>query len=204
VSRQITCVHKQRAGRAIAQAQSGDHGFTIMEVMVAAGISSMLAVVIGVLTVYGERSFALMASSADLDSQSLNALDVLSRELRDASAVTSAQTNLPIKSLSLTCVDDSSGTRQLNITWDGEQRTLTLAKTGQTNWVLLKDCDDWGFTLCDRAAILTTSDVYFRNVTNIAQCKMVNLAWSCSRTNFGSVRTASSQKLQVGLRNSSQ
>src|SRR4051794_30508120 len=91
------------------------HGLTLMEVLVATGLGSLMAAIIFTLTLYGERSFAVMANCADLDSKSRNALDVMSREIRQATQVTAVVTNFPLKWLTLTNADRGS---KLTLTWD--------------------------------------------------------------------------------------
>ena len=56
--------------------------------MVALALSSMLLARAGSLWLFGSRSFAAMGNYADLDARSRNALDLMSRDIRQATQVT--------------------------------------------------------------------------------------------------------------------
>ena len=79
--------------------QEDHHGFTLVEIMVAAGVGSLVLTAVAFLSLYGARSSVAVCNYTDLDARSRYALDVMCREIRQATAVTAVQPNLPIKSL---------------------------------------------------------------------------------------------------------
>jgi hypothetical protein len=179
--------------------------FTLIELAVGIGLSTVAALVIGFLTVFGARTFVAMGNYVDLDEQSRNAVDVISREVRNASAVVSIQTHLPVMSLTLT---NDSTAQTVKLTYNANARTLVMTKTGQQAVTNLTQCDRWNFMLYDRAPIISSNNVTFHAATNaVGQldpsfCKLINMTWECSRTILGAkLTTESVQTAQIVLRN---
>ena len=182
---------------------SSERGLTLIEMLVATCIGAIMITIIVALTTYGERSFAVTSSHVDLESKSRHALDLLTRELRQATAVVACETNLPFKSLTVTNALDAF---TLTLSLDGEARTLTLQKVGPTpddNRVerLLTNCDRWDFTLCDRAPRIGQSDVTFNPTSSLSDCKVIVMSWSCSQCVIGKLETENVQEAQIVMRN---
>src|SRR4051794_9587163 len=78
---------------------TAQRGLTLIEMLIATGIGAIMILIIVTLTAYAERSFALTSSHVDLESRSRFALDKLTTQLHQATAVIACQTNLPVKSL---------------------------------------------------------------------------------------------------------
>ncbi|HWX19836.1 MAG TPA: hypothetical protein VN578_08010 [Candidatus Binatia bacterium] len=187
----------QKAMRAKGSAVSG---FTILEAVVALGLGTMVLGVVAILTVYGLFSFAAMGNYTDLDSQSRNTLDVLNRELRQATAVIDMQTNLPVRSLTLTNTDVG---QNIKLTWDSRAQTLVMAVTGQPTRTYLTKCSDWNFALFNRAPTVSSTNITFNTAGNLGDAKLINMSWKCSRPVLVGqrVNTESVQTAQVVLRN---
>ena len=163
--------------------------------------------VAGFLTVYGARTFVALGNYVDLDEQSRNAVDIIGREIRNSSAVVGFQTNLPILSLTLT---NESAATSVTLTYNQNNRTLTMAKTGQSIVTNLTQCDQWNFALYDRAPntnTFSTNIIFYPSTNGNGQidptyCKLVNMSWKCSRTILGAkLTTESVQTAQIVLRN---
>jgi hypothetical protein len=179
--------------------------FTLIEMLISVGLGTAMLTVVVFLTIYGARTFAAMGNYIDLDDQSRNAADVIGREIRDASAVMAYQTNLPTMWLKLT--NATSATISV-LTYDSNARMLTFQKTGQVTQTNLTQCDQWSFTLYDRAPLLTSTNILFHAATNGSGqldptfCKLINMSWKCSRTILGAkLTTESVQTAQIVLRN---
>ena len=180
-------------------------GFTLVEFMVAMGISSLLLTAVALMGIYGSRAFAGMGNYSDLDNQSRNALDMISAELRECSAVLAFKTNLPVRSITLT---NDQMQKIVKLEWDSDDRTLVMAVTGDEPRVMLKDCDRWDFRFFNRAPKLTSTNFVFYPATNAAgalipaRCKLIDMSWKCSRTVLGNpMNTESMQTAQIVLRN---
>lgn len=179
-------------------------GLSLVEVMVASAITLITMASVASLTLYGARSSLALANYTDLDSKSRYALDVITRELRQANAVTDFQTNGTINWLTLT---DAVHAATITLTYNSNQRTVTLAKTGQPLLTALTECDRWRLGLFQRTPWVTGTNVMFYPATNTAGaidkslCKLVSLSWKCSRTIMSErVNTESVQAAQIVLR----
>ena len=63
-------------------------GMSLMEMLVAAAIGSLLLTAVAYLSLYSARSFVALGNYADLDQLSRNALDVMSRDIRQSKSLT--------------------------------------------------------------------------------------------------------------------
>jgi prepilin-type N-terminal cleavage/methylation domain-containing protein len=164
--------------------------FTIVEVMMAVAISAIVLAAIGTLTVYTARSFVALGNYEALDRYSRNALDVMSRDIRQARAVTSYATN----SLTFQNTDGST----LSYDWSPSISTLTR-RQGGVSTVLLTNCDTLRFNIYQRNP---SNNFSFYPAANIANCKLVSVTWVCSRTMFGrKLQTESVQTAKIVIRN---
>ncbi len=180
-------------------------GFTLLETLIASSIAVLLLAVLGGLSLYGSRSFAALANYVDLDNQNRNAVDVLSRGLRQATAVVGIVTNLPVKSISLTNAADHTS---MVVSWNSAARTLNFTTAGQSARTELTGCDAWDFTLYQRTPQITPTNILVYPATNIAgtlslsEVKVIAMSWRCSRTIMSQkLNTDTLQTAQIVLRN---
>jgi hypothetical protein len=182
-------------------------GLTLVEVMIAIGLGSLVMAAVGSLTMYGARTSVAVMNYSDLDAKSRCALDLISRDLRQATAVLNYQTNLPVKSLSLTNADQLT---TLTLTWDSAARTVTMQKSDQPGVTVtnLTECDSWDFQFYQRTPWVSGTNITYFPATNItgsvdtSLCKLIALTWKCSRSILGNkLNTESVQAAQIVLRN---
>jgi hypothetical protein len=174
-------------------------GWTLLELLISAGIGTILIAGIAALSLYGARSFSVIGNFADMDADSRQALDLLSREFRQASAVVDCQTNLPVKSVSITTNTAVGPTAK--VTWDSQLRTVTLTARGHDR-LLLEECDYWDVKLYQRVPVISATNVAFDGAAAISDCKAIEMSWRCSRTNQGQhFNTESLQRAYLVLRN---
>ena len=179
-----------------------EQAFSLFEFMIAAAISSIVLSMIMMLYLFGLRSFGAMSNYAEMSSKSRRALDVMARDIRQATIVLSFNTNLPIKSLKLSTYD-LAGPCTVTYSWDSTARVLTCAKVDNANNLTtttnLTGCDFWTFNLFQR----TPTNAYtFYPTTDLRLCKLINMSWKCSRTILGKkVNTEDVMTAEVVLRN---
>ena len=177
-------------------------GFTMVEMMVAIGLTAVLLSSLMGLYVSGLLSFAAMGNYQNLEVKSYYALDTLSREIRNSNLVIGYVTN---QSLTLSNSYARNGAGQINIiTYDSTAQIVTLQRTGQPTMTNLTGCDSWGFNLYTRAPDTNSfsTNIVFTVATNASACKLVQMSWKCSRTILGSkLNTESVQTAQIVLRN---
>jgi prepilin-type N-terminal cleavage/methylation domain-containing protein len=172
-------------------------GLTLVEFLVAIGISSLVLLVIASFMFYSGRSFAALTNYVDLDNYSRNALDRMLREIRQADAITYYDSKnrhrLDFK------VTNADGTTY-GVTFQYNPLTKELTRTqGKQTEKLLKGCDHLNFAIFQRNPIGGTYDQY--DTAGVATCKLVQVTWVCSRDIFGKkANTESVQSAKVVIR----
>jgi len=187
-------------------------GYSLVEFLVAAGLSSFLCMSIATLTVFTARSFAMVDNYMDLNSQSRNAVDILSREIRDSSSLVAFQTNAPMSLTFSNATPASSAQSKMTIIkYDSKASALIVTRITATGTFVrtnLIQCDLWTFSLYNRVPCISSTNVTFYSATNYSGqldptfCKVVNMTWKCSRKILGlKLNTEDVQTAQVVLRN---
>jgi len=187
-----------------SERRRANSGISLVEVMIAMAVGSLVLAAVSSLTMYAAKATTAMVNYTDLDTKSRYALDVISREIREADSVLSFQTNLPVKTLTIT---NASQNATVTFTYDSNARTVVMSKTGQADLTALTECDHWDFSLYQRTPYITATNILYYPATNTAGAltvslvKLVNLSWKCSRTIFqAKVNTESVQAAQIVLR----
>jgi len=159
-------------------------GVTLVELLIAIGLTSLIAVVILILAVSTGRSFVEMVNYVDLDHNNRMALDIMTRDLRQVQSVVTVATN----SLAFLDMDGQS----LRYTYSPSSQTLVRSKGGQ-DITLLDNCDKLQFSVYQRTPISNSFDLY--PVMSTTNTKVVKVTWNCSRKLFG--RTANTEQAQT-------
>jgi type II secretory pathway pseudopilin PulG len=165
-------------------------GFTIVEMLVGAAISSFVVMAVAGLTFYSARSFSALSNYVELDAASRAALDSMTQEIRQANYMASWSPTQLVFNV-------PSGT--LTYTYDPRQRTLTRSMTDQRDKVLLTECDFLQFSIFQRSPIGGSFESF--GVATPGTCKVVQLHWVCSRKLLGEkVNTESVQSAKIVIR----
>lgn len=164
--------------------------FTLAEFLVSMAVGSLIFVAIGVFGLYSARSFASIANYVDLDAHSRNALDQLTRDVRQVNRlVSNTSTNLVFENF-----DGSS----LEYAYSPSAQTLSRIRGGVTE-ILLKRCDRLNFSIYQRNPVGGTYDQYA--TANAATTKLINVTWRCTRDVMGKrFNTESVQTSKVVIR----
>lgn len=170
--------------------------FTLVEVLVAIAIGSLLLVAVLSLTFYSARSFAALTNYVDLDNYSRNALDHMTREIRQADRVMAGSDE---HALHLRVHDVVSGAdRSISYVYEPAAETLTRLVDGTVDRVLLHECYHLRFSYHQRNA---TSDWEALPATTVESTKQVRIFWECGRMILGDrANTESVQSARVVLR----
>lgn len=170
--------------------RSGRRGFTLVETVVSIGIGMIVLAAVATMVSYTGRSFASLVNYVELDRKSRNALDVMTRDIRQTAQLSSFATNR------LVFTDWDAGT--LTYAYDSGNRTLTKTKGG-TNTVLLTECDTLAFNIFQRNPIGGTYDQY--STATVTNAKLVQVTWTCSRQIMATrVNTESVQTAKIVIR----
>ena len=167
-------------------------GFTLVELLVALGIGSLVLLGLAALMFYTGRSFAALANYVELDAYSRNALDTMSREIRQTRRLSDGTaTRLQF--------EDFDGL-PLVYEYNATARTLNRSKNGVTDpEPLLKECNFLQFSMYQRNPVNGKYDQY--PTASASQCKLVQLRWICSRDLIQARRnTESVQSAKIVIR----
>jgi hypothetical protein len=165
-------------------------GATLIELMFTLGIGSLLLLMVSGLSIYSGRSFAALVNYADLDNKSRNALDRLTRDVRQVE-------NLVMFTKHQVSFAEADGVT-LHWVYSPTARTLRRIK-GTLSETILTECDFLEFSIYQRNPIEGTYDIY--PTATASTCKLVQVSWICSRKVFGTkMHTESVQTAKIVIR----
>ena len=167
-------------------------GASLVEYLFGLAIGGIVLAAAASMTLYTARSFAALENYSDLDDKSRNALDIMTRDIRQVTSLTTFATNR---------LDflDADGVSTLSFVYSPSARTLRRI-SGSDNTILLSECDNLTFAMFQRNPIAGTFD-QFSNTLSEATCKLVQVNWTCSRSIMqGKVNTESVQTSKIVIR----
>lgn len=148
--------------------------FTITEFMVGLAVGMVVIVATLSISIFSAKSFTSMTNYVDLDANSRNALDKLTRDIRQVNRLIS-------HSATELAFEDADGARLAYI-YSPEAKTLKRVK-GNSDETLLTSCDSLKFSIFQRGPIGGTHDQY--PTADPSTCKLVEVSWKCSREVMG-------------------
>ena len=152
-------------------------GFTLVEVLVAMGIASLVLLTVYTLFFYSNQSLLSLINHVELERVNGRAVDRLSQQIRQVFQLTSySPTNL-------TFVDFDG--KSLQFIYDSKQRTLSRVKQGEGASVYLTDCDSLQFQVYQRTVQSGAMDV--SSAAAGPDCKVVVVNWASSRNILGTI-----------------
>jgi len=165
-------------------------GHSVMEMLVATSVAGLVFGAVATLFMFSARSFVALGNYGDLDAASRNALDTMSRDIRQTHALTNfTSTRLIFEDFDMNA---------LTFVYDSGARTLTKQKGGAST-VLLQQCDYLNFDISQRNP---SSNFTFVATANLLEVKLIDVSWRCSRQIMGSkVNTESVQTAKIVIRN---
>ncbi len=169
----------------------GQAGFTLTESLVAAALGVLILAAVCVLWGFANESFAATLNYVDMAAASKNALDRMSKQIRNARIVSSCTAN-ELKLL------DLSG-NEFKFTYDPTRKTLTQTRSNQVT-TLLKGCNALSFALYQRTPSAGSYSLFTAASTNTS--KVVQINWTCSRRLVGARQNTERQaSAKVVIRN---
>jgi len=176
-------------------------GFTLVEILMAVGISSLVMASLMTVIMFALRGFMAVGNYRDMNESSRYALDVMNRDIRGATAVSAwvqSTNNSTYTSVTFSNIDTSTITYAWNTNTSEFIRSYT--KSGSTvSITLMTNVDAFTFTLCQNTP---STGLTFVAATNTSSAKIVFVDWKCSRTIRGAKQnTESVQTAQIVMRN---
>lgn len=181
-------------------------GFTLVEMLVAMGISALLVLTVTSLSMYSSRNFVALSNYSELDTANRLAMDQFTSDVRQANFVVSADTNR----LVLNAPDPNYPSLNGTVTYVYSPHAGTLTRianfpTRYRSTVLLTGCDELQFNLGQRN--FDTNGVPYRGLplaspeTVKKTAKVIDVSWLCSRSILGiKANTESVQTARVVIR----
>ena len=165
--------------------------------MVATALGGLVIAAVMALMFFSARSFAALTNYVDLDNFSRNALDTMSREIRQADRLVSGDDH----QLVFQHTNPTNGSAfNVSYTYDPDTKQLVRRQHGaDESKILLQECDFLRFSIFQRNPINGTYDQY--PTADPDTCKLVQLSWICSRNILGKkANTESVQSAKVVIR----
>ncbi len=166
-------------------------GLTLVELMIAIFIGSLVFMVLAAVAVYTARSFAALGNYMELDKRSRNTLDRMTQIIRESDGILSWGNH------ELTV---SYHTQPLSFTYTPAEKKLVMTETNGTQRALLEGCNYLDFQIFQRTAIAGVYDQY-PVTADEAAAKIVQISWVCSRSLIGNlINSESVQSAKIVIR----
>ncbi len=146
--------------------------------MIATAVFSIASIAVMTLFLFSVRSFGQLANYAELDAENRRAVDLLTREIRQAQYVNGFNNGASSSWLSL-----RNGNNQ-DVTYSFDQATRTMSRTvGAQSQILLTNCTILSFNCYQRNPTLTGFEIYDIGQNNPKKyIKAVELTWKTRKT----------------------
>jgi len=172
-------------------------GWTLPEMMISVGVGTLILASVLTVMIFMVRTLDATGNYSDLDRQSRNALDRMTREIRNSGDLT----NYTATTMSFL---NQNGT-SLNFTYNTNTQILSFTNTDSTamdtGGTLLKGCTFLQFNFFQRNPASGTT-MTFTNTSTANQVKVIVINWICRRTNYLTLTDSESiQTAKVVLRN---
>ena len=186
----------------IKLAPKARQGWTLLEMMVAVGVFALVSMALMGTYIFSVKSMASMYNYSVLDQSNRQAMDQLTREIRQATKVLAYSTN----SIKIQTANDDGSTGP-NVTYSFSPSTKQMLRTSPgTSKVLLNDCSLLSFQLFTRCPITNLLDsitnefpIATSNWTNTV--KVLQLTWKTAiRLPSGVINSENIQTARVVIR----
>ena len=153
-----------------------NRAWTLLEMMVGVAIFTVSGVALSSILIFSMRSFAALTNYAALDATNRKAMDMLTREIRQAKAVTGYSTN---GASSLSIINGEGDTVTYTFS-PGVQKMLRTVNGGAAE-VLLTNCNLLNFSLYQRNPSNGNYGIFPSATTNWQQTvKVIQFTWKTS------------------------
>ena len=177
-----------------------------METVVAGGLSTIVLAAIASFSIFATRSFTAIGNYVTLDMQNRNALDTMSRDIRQSDGCSTNVNNFTSTSLTLMMVNPTnSESYTISYSYSPNTGTLTRsylnASSNLVDAVLLTNCSSFAFSYYQRTPTNGAWDAFPVDTNRPDECKVVQMDWVCARNVLGSfVNSESVESAKVVIR----
>lgn len=168
--------------------------FSLLEMLVAVGIFSVVGASVGTAYLFGLRSFQGLSNYAKLDKQNRQAMDLITKEIREAYGVLDFKNG---SSAYITILDGNTNT--IKYSFNNSAQTMSRYTNGTLDKVLLQNCSLVKFHLGMRPGKTNTWGYY--QTTNVNDAKVVDLTWKTGiQLRTGLTNSENIQTAQIVIR----
>lgn len=176
-------------------ARRSRRAFTLLETMFASGIFILAFVMVASIFVFCLRSFTAMSNYVILDIENRQAMDKLTREIRQARRVKDYTIDPP--SLTIVGDDGNGGAPLITYTFNPENKTMQRAVNDAAPRTMLNNCEILNFSLSQRNPKDGAYDLYPIAVGSWEDTvKVVELTWK-TRLGVGGTVLTNSENIQT-------
>ena len=183
-------------------------GFTLPELLMAMAVASVTLTALMIFTMFAGKSFAAIENYVDLEQKTQTALDVMTRDIRQAQRLTgfgTATFNGRKVTNSVSFLDDDGTPLSFAYTnmpsgKDNEPVGVLMRNKNGAVSMLLTNVDYLSFNLFQRNPV--GGSVYDQHTfSDTSRCKLISVSWVCSRSILGSkINTESVQTTKIIIR----
>jgi type II secretory pathway pseudopilin PulG len=172
--------------------------WTLVEMMVAVGIFSLAGIGLMGLYLFSVKSMASMYNYCLLDQYNRQAMDQLTREIRQATKVLNYTTN----SVTILAANDDGSTSTVIYSFSPSTKKMLRTSSDGTSKALLNDCSLLSFQLftrCPSNGVFGSFPVAVNNWSNTV--KVLQLTWKTSMSlSSGTVNSENVQTARIVIR----
>ena len=168
--------------------------FTVTEVLIASGLFGIAGLALGSVYLFSTRTFAAMANYGELDQHNRNAMDTITREIRECQRIMSVTTNSGGTYIAINLINNSGA----SVTYGFDSMAHTLTRTSNQDpgpEVLVPHCTVLSFNIGQRTPDGTNFDVYPPLSANDT-IQVINMTWKAWQNIPGS-SVGTSEEIQT-------
>ncbi len=162
---------------------------TLAEVTIAIGVGSIVLLSLGSFAIYSGRSMAGVFNYTEMDYGSRQALDQMTRDIRECTRLKEYSTNR------LVLVDFDGA--DLAFVYSPQTKTLVRSKGGEEK-TLLNGCEWLLFSIYKQNPV--SGSYNLTPATNAAKAKVIGISWNCTRNVLGTINSEPMQEALIVVR----
>lgn len=167
--------------------------FTVTEVLIASGLFGLVGLALGSVYLFSARTFAALANYGELDQHNRDAMDKMTREIRECERIMTPTTNAAGTAISLSLIASNA---TITYTFDSVGHTLTRVSSLESgSEILVPHCTVLQFNVGQRTPDGTNFDVYPPLNPNDT-IQVVNFTWKAWQNIPGST-VGTSEEIQT-------
>jgi len=167
-----------------------------MEVVIASGLGVIVLGSVMGFYLFAGKSFYAMENYVQLDMKSRNALDTMSRDIREANGCST--NGFSSVDLTLLMTDPNSGQPYtVNYNYDSGEGTVARTYSGASGTqttLLLSNCVSFALSYFRRNPTNGAWAAFPNDPGRADECKLVQIDWTCRRTVLGSIINSESME----------